>query len=118
MPCFPVEGDLEISADGKRFVLATGTRALVQRINLGLQTPLGYWRWDRTKGVPILGVEMLTVAILKAYVRRYLRSFPDVVKVISVTVDVDANGRAAVGYTIQAKPNVVVTSSVPLMVST
>jgi hypothetical protein len=118
MPGFPVQGDLELSADGKRFVLATGTRALVQRINTGLQTPLGYWRWDKTKGVPILGVEMLTESILRAFIRRYLLSFDDIVKVISVTVTVDTSGRARVDYTVKAKPNVEVSSSLPLMVST
>jgi hypothetical protein len=116
VPSFPVDGDLQLTSDGRGFVYATGTAALAQRLKAGLQTPLGTWRWDQTLGVPIFGVEKLTVRILKAFIRRYLLSFDEVVRVTQVDVTADSSGKARVTFSLLAKSGDELTDSVPFQV--
>jgi hypothetical protein len=116
MPCFPVVGDLELNDDETDFVTAAGTAALAQRIRIGLLTPLGYWRWDTTVGVPILGVEKLSVSVLKAFMRRFLLSFDEVVRVVRLEVAADTAGRASVNYEILTRASETVQDSVPFQV--
>jgi hypothetical protein len=98
MPCFAVQGDLRLTDDETGFVATSGLARLAQRIRIGLQTPLGYWRWDTTIGVPITNVEKLTRNVLLAMIRRYLLSFDEIVRVSSLSVTVDSSGLANVTY--------------------
>jgi len=117
MPCFPVKGDLQLTADGKRFVVAAGPAALAQRINIGLQTPLGTWRWDKSQGVPFLTnqIEKLTPTILRAMLRRYLLSFSEVTSILTLDVQTE-NGNATVTYSLMTNVGIVSQESVQFLV--
>lgn len=49
---FPIRGDLELTSDGRDFVLVTGRTKIAQSIRTRAQIFLGSWRYDRDLGVP------------------------------------------------------------------
>lgn len=117
MPCFPVQGDFELSADGRNFLLAAGMPRLVQRIRIGWETLRGTWRWDTRIGTPLTDWEKLTVRTLKAYAAQYLLSFREVIKIKSLSVTQDRDGLATVVYTVQTAVGETVSDSLGLLVT-
>jgi len=116
MPCFPVRGDLELTSDGKRFVLTQGMPRLVQRIRIGFETLRGTWRWDTRIGTPLTQTEKLTVRTLRAYVIEYLLSFDEVAQIVSIEVTQNAQGVATVVYKAKTQLGELVTDSVDLVI--
>jgi hypothetical protein len=116
MPCFPVQGDLQISDDGRRFVLASSMPRLVQRIRIGWETLRGTWRWDTQIGTPLTDWEKLTIRTLKAYATQYLLSFSEVDKILELSVTQDSAGLATVTYSLTVTSGEVVSDSLGLLV--
>lgn len=116
MPCFPVQGDFELSVDGRNFLLAAGMPRLVQRIRIGWETLRGTWRWDTRIGTPLTDWEKLTARTLKAYTTQYLLSFREIVKIKSLSVTQDSNGLATVTYSVQTAVGEIVSDSLGLLV--
>lgn len=113
MATFPIPGDLRLNDSETGFVLASGTARLAQRLRIGLQIPLGSWRWDLLIGVPITEVEKLTPTILKSALRQFLLSFDEVIRVMTVAVSLDPEGLAVVEYTVLTNTTEVLSDSVP-----
>lgn len=113
-----VQGDIRISDDRRSVVMASGLARVAQRMRIGLQTLQGSWRWDLNKGVPFISqrVEKLTKPILHAMITKFLMSFPEVLRIIVLTIEVDSDGLATANYTVQCKDNQTLSESVQFVV--
>jgi hypothetical protein len=66
---FPIPGDLDLTEDGRDFVLVSGASKVLQSIKTRAQIYKGSWRYDRSKGVPYFQ-EILVAGVGVELVRR------------------------------------------------
>lgn len=67
--CFPIVGDLELTADGRDLVFVSGADKVRQNIKSRAGILKGSWRYDRSKGVPYFD-DILVAGASVALVRR------------------------------------------------
>jgi hypothetical protein len=68
---FPRPGDLELTADGRDFVILSGREKVAQSLRVGAQIFLGSWRYDRQKGIPYFQEIALAGPSLERVRRRF-----------------------------------------------
>lgn len=73
---FDVEGDLQLTADGRNFTMLAGRLIVAQRIKVRAQIFKGSWRYDLNVGIPYFD-EILVAGPQRELVRR---RFYDLIK--------------------------------------
>ena len=100
MSGFPVQGDLALSDDGRRFVLRQGVEEYADRVRAALQIFRLVWRYDQNVGIRFLDVILekpadIALALLAAEVRRVIAATPGTESVLRVSTSYDASSRSA-----------------------
>lgn len=98
---FPVQGDLELTADGRDFVLTDGLEKVRQNIRVRASIFKGSWRYDRTKGMPYFEEILVTGTSLELIRRRFydmLITTPGVLSVRKLTARIDPSPQGATLY--------------------
>jgi hypothetical protein len=91
--CFPVRGDIALTADGSDLLLVEGAAAVRQRIKLALSTFKGSWRYDLNEGVPYFQEILVFGANVELVRQRYyeeLLKVPGVLGVTRLTIQFDS----------------------------
>lgn len=86
MPCFPVRGDLALSADQRELVLVAGAALTKQQIEVASTIWQGFWFYDETVGLPMLQsilVKNAQLSTLTQIFRAWLAGISGVVRVKS-----------------------------------
>lgn len=104
---FPILGDLELTADGRDFVLFHGTDKVAQSIRVAAQIFRGSWRYDRQIGVPYFEEILVAGPQLERVRRRFhelLQATSGVAAVRTVTVGFEREtGTATVDFEVVAE---------------
>lgn len=85
MPCFPIPGDLALSADGRTLLFTTTEpQRVAQSIRTRAQIFKGSWRYDLNVGVPYFQEILVAGAGLDQVRRRFYDLFAETVGVVAV----------------------------------
>ena len=105
MATFDKTGDAMLTPDGKSIVLATGPARVKQRLKVGIQTIAGTYRYNIDAGIPwIEWFEQGVRAPIDAGLRAFFTSFPEVLRIDKLTLDVNRSTRLLqVNYILQLK---------------
>lgn len=96
---FPIQGDLELTADGRDFVLVSGAEKVAQNIKVRLEMFKGTWRYDRNLGMPFFQEILVAGASLELIRRRFydaLIGTPGVTGVTKLTTRIDPSAQGAI----------------------
>lgn len=89
---FPIQGDIELTADGRDFMFVSGAERVIQSIKARAQIFKGSWRYDLTKGMPYFQ-DILVGSPDEILVRRrfydLIAETPGVASVTSVKIRLD-----------------------------
>jgi hypothetical protein len=95
MPCFPVAGDLKLSADGRELVLVAGADLVRQQVIAASQIWQGWWVYDESVGLPMLSSVLVKGADLRVVTQVFRDWLLSLSGVTSVTTCVCALDRVA-----------------------
>jgi hypothetical protein len=98
---FPIQGDLELTADGRDLVLVDGPEKVRQNIRVRASIFKGSWRYDRTKGMPYFDEILVAGASVELIRRRFydmLIQTPGVLSVRKLTIRIDPSAQGATLY--------------------
>jgi hypothetical protein len=100
MSGFLIPGDLELSADGSRFVFRQGLEEYADRVRAALHIFRGTWWYDQTRGIRYLDVILekpasIGLPLLQSEVRRVIAETQGTLAVTSVTARYDPSERRA-----------------------
>ena len=116
MATFDKPGDAMLTPDGKSIVLATGPARVKQRLKVGIQTILGSYRYNTNAGLPWFEwFDQGMRAPIEVELRKFFNSFPEILRVNSLSLTVDRNTRMLfVSYALQLKDGSEITSTTPI----
>lgn len=89
---FPIQGDLELTDDGRDLVFVSGAQQVIQSIKARAQIYKGSWRYDLTKGVPYFQEILVGGPEVELVRRRFydlIAETPGVVTVKSLVIRLD-----------------------------
>jgi hypothetical protein len=98
---FPVLGDLELTDDGRDFVLVGAAEKVRQNIKVRAATYKGSWRYDLNVGMPYFDEILVAGASVELVRRRFyemLIQTPGVISVRKLTLRVDKTTTDATLY--------------------
>lgn len=95
--CFPVAGDLRLSADGRELVLVAGLDCARQQIQAASQIWQGFWVYDQSVGLPMLNsvlIKNASLELLGQVFREWLLTLSGVTSVKSCRCELQRAERA------------------------
>lgn len=98
---FPVQGDLELTEDGRDLVLVDGLEKVRQNIRARAGIFKSSWRYDRTKGMTYFEEILVAGASVELIRRRFydmLIQTPGVLSVRKLTIRIDHSPQGATLY--------------------
>lgn len=94
--CFPVAGDLMLSADGTELVLTSGAAMALQQVKASAEIWAGSVYWDPEAGLPMLTdvlVKGPDLRVVQGIFRDWLLGIAGVVSVDELTVELNRAAR-------------------------
>lgn len=94
MACFNIPGDAALSADGRTFLLVTGSERLAQRLRVGIRTILGSYKYNQRTGIDWFRLlDKRNQQLLRTEIRGYFLSHPEVSSILSLEFLVERSTR-------------------------
>ena len=116
MATFDIPGDAMLTPDGTSIMLASGAPRVKQRIKVGIETILGSYKYDPSKGLPWFDwLDRTQRVVIESELRKFFLSYPEVLTIVSLTLSVAKPTRQlSVRYELKLKSAAIITDTIAI----
>jgi hypothetical protein len=116
MPTFDFPGDIMLTPGGTSIMLASGASRVKQRLKVGIETILGTYKYDPSKGLPWFDwLDRTQRVVIETELRKFFLSYPEVLTIVNLALTVTkATRQLSVRYELKLKSAELITDTIAI----